>query len=112
VSDQDRHRRIAVNESRFREINDRLARDLQTLRHQPECLEFVCECARLDCRQKVELTAAEYEQVRADPMLFAVADGHEVPDAEDVVARTDRFLTVRKHRDVERIVKATDPRQP
>jgi hypothetical protein len=110
VPDPDRHRRIAVNESRFREINDRLAEGLGSLRHPPEHLDFVCECAHLECRAKVSLTAAEYERVRADPMLFAIVDGHEVPDTEDVVARADRFTTVRKHRDVEDIVTATDPR--
>ena len=107
-----RHRRLALNESRFREINDRLAQELGKLRHQPPHFDFVCECSHLDCREKVSLTAAEYEHLRADPMLFAVADGHQVPDAEDVVARTDRFATVRKHADVEGIVRATDPRAP
>ena len=110
MSELERHRRIAVNESRFREINDRLAEELGKLRHQPERFDFVCECSNLDCREKVRVSAAEYERVRADPMLFAIADGHETPDAEDVVARTDRFTTVRKHRDVERIVTETDPR--
>lgn len=106
----DRHRRIAVNETRFREINDRLAHELAALRHQPEHLEFVCECALLDCRAKVRLTAEEYERLRSDPMLFAVLDGHQIEDAEDVVARTDRFLTIRKHEDVADIVTAADPR--
>jgi hypothetical protein len=110
VSELERHRRIAVNESRFREINDRLAQELANLRHQPEHLEFVCECSNLECREKIALTGAEYERIRADPMLFAIAGGHETPDAEDVVGRTDRFVTVRKHRDVEDLVKTTDPR--
>ncbi len=112
MPDPDRHRRLALNESRFREINDRLAQELGTLRHPPAHFDFVCECSHLDCREKVRLTAVEYEHLRADPMLFAVAEGHDVPDAEDVVARTDRFATVRKHADVEGIMKATHPRTP
>ena len=110
MPESDRHRRIAVNESRFREINDRLAQDLTALRHRPEHLEFVCECAMLECRAKVTLTADEYERLLSDPMLFAVLDGHQIEDAEDVVARNDRFLTIRKRPDVEAIVTATDPR--
>lgn len=110
MPESDRHRRIALNESRFREINDRLLHELSALRHPPEAIDFVCECANLDCRQQVTLTRPEYEELRADAMLFAIADGHQVPDAEDVVARHERFTVVRKHRDVEPIVEATNPR--
>jgi hypothetical protein len=112
VPDLERERRLALNETRFREINDTLEQAIGGMRHVPEEIEFVCECANLDCRKQITLTRAEYEQVRADPMLFAVADGHEIPDVEDVVRRTDRFLIIRKHSGVERIVESTDPRSP
>lgn len=108
--EQARKDRIALNETRFREINDRLKSDLAQLRHLPDELEFVCECGRLECRDQIVLGQAEYERVRADPMLFAIVPGHEFPDAEDVVERTDRFSVVRKRPDVEHISKGTDPR--
>ena len=107
-----RHRRLATNESRFREINDRLAEGLRALRHPPERIDFVCECANADCREQISLTPEEYGRVRADPMTFAVAHGHDVPDAETVVGRAESFWTVRKHEDVRGIVEATDPRSP
>lgn len=102
--------RIALNESRFREINDRLKGDLAQLRHPPDELEFVCECGHLECRDQIVLSQAEYERVRGDPMLFAIVPGHELPEAEDVVERTDRFSVVRKRPDVEHISRSTDPR--
>jgi hypothetical protein len=110
MSEPTREERIALNESRFREINDRVRHDLAQLRHAPEHLEFVCECAHLECRDQITLTVAEYERVRADPMRFAVVPGHEIPDIEDVVERTERFNVVLKRPEVAHVVTATDPR--
>ena len=93
-----RKRRIAENEARFREINDRLNADLRALTPADgETTEFVCECGSLECALTVALTAGEYRHLREDDMLFAVLPGHEIPDAEDVISRTARFIVVRKH---------------
>lgn len=105
----DRAERIALNESRFREINDQLAADLAELRNPPERLELVCECALLECRAQILLTQAEYRQVRTDPILFAVACGHEIPDVEEVIERTDRFYVIRKPETVRHVVEETEP---
>ena len=92
-----RRRRIAENESRFREINDRLESDARSLLGDGETIEFVCECGRADCALTVPLTLPEYRDVRVDDRLFAILPGHEIPDTEDVVDRNERFLVVRKH---------------
>lgn len=110
MSQQTRAERIALNESRFREINDRLREDLAQLRHAPEHLEFVCECGRLDCRDQIALSETEYQRVRSDAMLFAIVPGHEFPDAEDVIEETERFSVVLKRPNVEHIVKGTGSR--
>ena len=44
----DRERRIAENESRFREINERLEADLRKIPDDGEAAEFICECGRAD----------------------------------------------------------------
>ena len=106
----DRHERIALNESTFREINDRVQADHTTLREPPERMKFVCECGNLDCREHLDLTASEYEGVRSDPAQFVIVPGHEIADAEDVVERDERFFVVHKHPDVLDIVEDTDPR--
>jgi hypothetical protein len=72
--------------------------------------EFVCECGDSECLERIELTDAEYEKLRADPLLFAVVRGHEIPDVEDVVVRDDRFDVVRKHIEEGVIARETDPR--
>ena len=93
-----RKRRIAENEARFREINDRLNEDLRTLTlADGEAVDFVCECGKADCADAVAVTLDEYRHVRDDDLLFVVLPGHEIPDAEDVVATTDRYAVVRKH---------------
>lgn len=106
----ERRRRIAENESRFRDINERLRDSLSRLPQDGRPLQFVCECGHADCTEMACLTFEEYEQVRADPQLFAVLPGHEIEDAEDVVSRTARFVVVRKKPPTRPIVEAADPR--
>ena len=101
----DRKRRIAENETRFREINDRLEADVRRMAPgEDDATEFVCECGQLECTLTISLTLDEYRHVRDDPMLFAVLPGHEIPDTEDVLARTDRYCVVRKHAEAAPIV--------
>jgi hypothetical protein len=100
----ERKRRIAENEARFRAINERLDDDLRRLEVADGVIAFVCECGQTQCTAPIELTTDEYANTRADRMLFVVAPGHEIPDTEDVVGTTDRFTVVRKHPDVEPIV--------
>lgn len=108
----ERARRLADNEARFRMINDRVERDLERVLYSPdELLPFVCECARRTCSATIELSRAEYERVRADSTRFAVARGHELTDIEDVIERHDRYFVIRKHPETWDIVEATDPRR-
>ena len=106
-----RAKRIADNESRFREINERLRTDLRALPEDDERVDFVCECGHVDCAQSVPLTLAEYETVRAGSLDFLVVPGHEIGDVEDVVDVNDRFARVRKHPEVSDHVRGTDPRR-
>jgi hypothetical protein len=99
-----RKRRIAENEARFREINDRLEADLRSLAPDDGVTEFVCECGKAECTRTVRLTLDEYRHARQDQMIFVVLPGHEIPDAEDVLARTDRYFAVRKHAEAAPIV--------
>lgn len=102
--------RIAQNESRFRDINHRLAGDLRPLVTAEEPLGFVCECGYPECAASLEITMREYEAVRADPMHFAVLPDHQIEDVEDVVQRDARFLVVRKHEPVRPLAEESDPR--
>ena len=102
--------RIGRNEATFRRINEdidrgRDAEDDSTL------VGFVCECGLSDCARLIELTPAEYERVRADPCRFAIVNGHEIPSAETVVERYERYAVVRKFEASGAVAKETDPRR-
>ena len=99
-----RAKRIAENEGRFRDINERLRGDLQTVAGESEPLRFVCECGNASCREGVPLSLEEYQTVRADPMHFAVVPGHEIADVESIIARHDHYFVVEKPEDVADIV--------
>jgi hypothetical protein len=104
----DRGDRLARNEALFRSVNERVEEVVQPGKN--EEIDFLCECGDGECVEKISLTRVEYEGVRADAAQFAIASGHEIPDIEDVVARTDRFLVVRKHPEESEIARETDPR--
>lgn len=105
-----RKRRIADNESRFREINERLEADLRRLPLDDEPIDFICECGMVDCADTVPLTIAEYERVRQDSRTFAMVPGHQIEDAEDVLVETERYLVARKKPESHQVVEASDPR--
>jgi hypothetical protein len=103
--------RIAEIEALFRAGNDRMmAWEERQGAGRGERLTFFCECGRRRCRQHVHLTTDEYEAVRVESRRFIVAPGHELPDAEDVVERHDRYFVVEKHEDVWPLVRRMDLR--
>ena len=91
-----RKARIAKNETRFRDVNERLEAGLRQVRHTTELQEFVCECGKRTCEELVSLTFAEYEGIRRDSRRFAVVPGHVFPETEHVVEETERFQVVEK----------------
>jgi hypothetical protein len=84
-----RAERIAENEGRFRAINERLRRELETAGVEAEPMEVVCECGHVDCRAAVMISADAYRAVREHPLRFIVLPGHEIPEVETVVEEHD-----------------------
>jgi hypothetical protein len=56
------------------------------------------------------LTPAAYEDVRAIPTQFVVAPGHELPEIEEVLFRSDGYQVVKKRGDAAELATAEDPR--
>jgi hypothetical protein len=105
--------RMATNQSRFREINERI--EPSNAAHtwvDPPFADWVCECAQTDCSIAVQLTIGEYESVRSDPARFLVApsDEHVVAEIEQVVQRTERYWVVEKHGTAGDVSEDLDPR--
>ena len=73
---------------------------------------LICECGDSACTGRLEMTRRAYEELRADPALFAVIPGHVAPDVEDVVRRGAGYEVVRKcEGKPARLAEATDPRR-
>jgi hypothetical protein len=101
--------RVATNEAAFRKVNE----GMEVGQDPSGLLTFVCECGRLGCTKLIQLTRSEYEGIRANPRRFAILDGHEILEAEEIVERHDRYLVVEKASGPEsEIVEHTDPRRP
>jgi|SRR5215218_9873709 len=99
-----RAERIAENEARFRDINERLRGDLQPVTDDAEAVRFVCECGNASCRDAVEVPLRDYRAVRLNPRHFAVVPGHEIPDVEAVVERNDGYFVIEKPAEVAHIL--------
>jgi hypothetical protein len=91
----EREKRLAMNEALFRELNERVEERVQESVHS-EAVVIICECARVECAQRIVLTVEEFSHVRDDPAQFAVAPGHAIVDVEVVVTQNERFEVVRK----------------
>ena len=98
--------RQARNEALVRQVNEQIERVDQAAEQtesavEPTVFEFLCECGSAEdgdiaCEARIEMTLAEYEEIRRQDDRFAVTPGHENRELEEVVRRTDRFVVVDK----------------
>jgi hypothetical protein len=80
--------RIAQNEAWSRNLNQRKAKWIES--GHPTA-GFRCECWRMDCGVRIQLSGREWEEVRSLPNRFAVAPGNTAPDVESVVKEYPHF---------------------
>jgi len=66
------HERRATTEALFRDVNERIAESAEGF--DGDRTEFVCECADPNCTHRVPASLTEYEEVRAEPTTFLLAD--------------------------------------
>jgi hypothetical protein len=92
----ERQRRIGENEILYRAVNEKIEGLNEAFGTVTEKMIAVCECGDGSCAQQIELDVPAYERIRADPTLFVVKPGHEEPDIEAIVERTDAYYVVRK----------------
>jgi hypothetical protein len=88
--------RAEKNERLFRELNDLINEMAVSLKIGPPHVEFVCECAREGCLDRMELTLEEYAELRSNSAHFALIAGHELLDVEQLVAEHERYTVVAK----------------
>ena len=102
--------RLAKNEAFFRSVNERIREIVGEQGADGHVYEFICECADTTCLERVHLTIAEYEAVRASGTRFVVAAGHEIDAIETVVAESHASIVVEKVGVAAEVADALDPR--
>src|SRR4051794_35147992 len=85
--------RIADNEQRFRVFNDAVRAVRVELDAESG---FACECGDAACTARIDISLEQYAHVRSDARWFAVVPGHEAPDVERVIERTQTHYVVEK----------------
>jgi len=93
----ERQRRIGENEAIFRSFNEQVRSISSTFTVPTETLTIVCECGNRRCSDQIAIAPEEYARVRDDPTLFVVRPGHDLPEAETVVEKTETYWVVQKH---------------
>jgi hypothetical protein len=88
--------RAARNEALFRRVNERLEDVNESFQLVTDDAEFVCECASIDCAERIHMTLSKYEAVRRDATHFLVKPDHILPEEERVVERHPEFIVVAK----------------
>jgi hypothetical protein len=107
----DRERRIVLNESLFREVNERVKGLNETFASVTNVMEVVCECGSRNCADRFTMPPDEYEALRSNPDHFAIVPGHEIADVERIVSRCGDYDVVEKlPGEAQRVAQATDTR--
>ncbi|HEX4521212.1 MAG TPA: hypothetical protein VH063_16645 [Gaiellaceae bacterium] len=101
--------RKGENESFFREVNERLE-DRAAVRSTGRMFTAVCECAREECAERIEISFEEYERVRSAPKAFVIVPGHSDPSCERVVSWRAGYEIVEKVGDAGAVAEREDPR--
>ena len=107
----ERERRIVVNETLFREVNERIKGLNKSFATMTDEMQIVCECGAAGCAERFPMHPDEYEALRANPDHFAIVPGHEILDVESIVSRCGAYDVVAKlPGEAKQIAEATDPR--
>jgi hypothetical protein len=74
--------------------------------------DFFCECADVECMEKIRMTLTEYEVLRSESTHFAVKPGHVLPKDERVVDERVGYIVVEKIGRAGERAAELDPREP
>ena len=102
--------RLARNEAFFRALNERIREAVGEQGDDGHIYEFICECSEPGCVERLELTVAEYERIRAEPTRFVLAPGHDMRRIEAVVETQPDHVVVEKVGRAGEVAEALDPR--
>jgi hypothetical protein len=107
----ERARRVGLNEALFREVNEQIRGLAAEFSVAEGAITVICECGNGDCTERLEVPIADYERVRGESTLCLVAKGHVFPDLEQVEEETAEYDVVRKREGTPAdVARETNPR--
>jgi hypothetical protein len=97
-----REERIAYNEAWCRDLNGRIEKWMGS---GVSAEGFRCECWRVDCEERIQLSGEEWRGVRSQANRFAVAPEHVAADLEVVLREYPHFWLIEKHGEAGEVAK-------
>ena len=104
-----REERLAKNEVIFRTVNEAIEQKAVQMGGLDE-YQFICECSKADCFERIGLTLRQYEHIRSAGVRFVVTPGHEDVELELVVGTRGTYSIVEKDGNAGIIAEFADPR--
>jgi hypothetical protein len=103
----ERTRRVAENESLFRQVNEHV---VGGTRRPAENFEIICECHDASCMDHLRVTTETYQRARSEPTDFLLKPGHAKLEFETVIESHEDFDLVRKTGAAAALAKQLDTR--
>jgi hypothetical protein len=104
-------RRGGLNESIFRQVNEQIESLNRDFGDEQRTMTAICECADGDCTERLDISVADYEDVRADSRRYIIVPGHALPEFESVVESREGYEVVQKREGTAAaLAEETDPR--
>ena len=104
-----REERLAKNEVIFRTVNEAIEQKALQMGGLDE-YQFICECSKADCFERINLTLSQYEHIRREGVRFVVTPGHEDVEVELVVGTRGTYSIVEKDGSAGIVAEFADPR--
>jgi hypothetical protein len=102
-------RRLAENEVLFRQKNRAIEKGFKNIKELAKAdnqdgfiddkdlrLQFFCECSDENCHKRIPLTRRQYDSIHKADDRFVVICGHEIPEVEHIIEKTDSYCIVQK----------------
>ena len=90
AANEERQARAARNQLLFRTLNQKLHELNEAFSSVSDTFVIACECADTTCVGMVDISPADYSDVRADPTWFVY------PDVERVIKNVNGYVVVEK----------------
>ena len=109
--ERDEADRAARNEALFRRVNERVEDINEAFEPILGETDFFCECADIDCMERIRMSLQEYEALRQVSKQFAVKPGHEDPRTERAIEERVGYVIVEKIGHAGERAEQLDPRE-